>query len=48
LVCSVAEITDPPQMRPVATSRPLGVTVNICVSFEAQVTSFVMSLVTGG
>jgi hypothetical protein len=38
LVWTVAETRVPPQARPVAVSRPDEFTVNICVSFEAQVT----------
>jgi len=47
-VVTVAETREPPQAKPVAVNRPVELTVNICVSFEAQVTWFVMSLVTGG
>lgn len=47
-VVTVAETSEPPQAMPVAVSRPVGLTVNICVSFEAHVTWFVMSFVTGG
>src|ERR1700739_3487772 len=47
-VLTVAETSVPPQDRPVAVSNPVELTVIICVSFEAQVTSLVMSLVTGG
>jgi len=48
LVVTVAEISEPPQAKPVAVSKPVELTVTICVSFEAHVTCFVMSLVTGG
>ena len=48
LVCRVAETRVPPQVNPVTSSRPAEFTVIICVSFEDQVTSLVMSLVTGG
>ena len=37
-VFTVAEINVPPQVRPVATAKPVGVTVTICTSFEVQVT----------
>jgi len=47
-VCRVAETRVPPQARPVAVSRPVELTVNICVVFETHVTWFVISLVTGG
>jgi hypothetical protein len=47
-VVTVAETREPPQAKPVAVSSPVELTENICVSFEAQVTLFVMSLVTGG
>lgn len=48
LVCKVAETSVAPQALPVAVSKPAGVTVNICVSVEAQVTLLVMSFVAGG
>ena len=48
LVVTVAETSVAPQAWPVAVSRPLELTVIICVSFENQVTFAVMSLVTGG
>lgn len=48
LVVTVAETSVAPQAWPVAVSRPLELTVIICVSFENQVTLAVMSLVTGG
>ena len=47
-VVSVAETKVPPHTKPVAVSRPVGSTVNICVSLEAQVTWLVISLVAGG
>ncbi len=47
-VCRVAETRVPPHARPVAVSRPVELTVNICVVFETHVTWFVISLVTGG
>ena len=37
-VVTVAETSEPPQKKPVAVNRPVELTVNICVSFEAQVT----------
>ena len=47
-VVTVAETSEPPHAMPVAVSRPVELTVNIWVSFEAHVTWFVMSFVTGG
>ena len=47
-VVSVAETSVPPHDSPVAVSKPVASTVNICGVFELQVTWFVMSLVTGG
>jgi len=47
LVVTVAETREPPHAKPVAGS-PVELTENICVSFDAHVTLFVMSLVTGG
>ena len=47
-VVTVAETREPPHANPVAVSSPVELTENICVSFEAHVTLFVMSLVTGG
>lgn len=47
-VTTVAEIRALPQASPVAVSTPVELTVTICGVFEAQVTSSVMSLVTGG
>ena len=48
LVVAVADTKVPPQAWPVAVSIPVGLTVNICGVFDAQVTWLVMSLVTGG
>jgi hypothetical protein len=48
LVVTVAEISVPPQLCPVAVAKPVELTVTICVSLDDQVTWFVMSLVTGG
>jgi hypothetical protein len=48
LVVSVAETSVPPHDSPVAVSKPVESTVNICGVFDVQVTWFVMSLVTGG
>ena len=48
LVETVAEMRVPPQARPVAVINPEELTMTIWVSFEAQVTLSVMSLVTGG
>ena len=48
LVVTVAETSVPPHASPVAVSMPVELTLNICTSFEAHVTRFVMSLVTGG
>lgn len=47
-VVAVAETREPPHAKPVAVSSPVELTENICVSFDAQVTLLVMSLVTGG
>lgn len=47
-VVAVAETRELPQTKPVAVRRPFELMVNICVSLDAQVTWFVMSLVTGG
>lgn len=47
-VVTVAETSVLPQAAPVAVSRPVELTVNICGVLEAQVTWFVISLVTGG
>lgn len=47
-VVTVAETRAFPHARPVATKRPVGVTVTKSVVFEFHATWFVMSLVTGG
>lgn len=47
-VVNVADTSVVPQLPPVAVSSPLELTVIIPVSFELQVTSLVMSFVTGG
>jgi hypothetical protein len=47
-VVTVAEMSVPPHDSPVAVSKPVESTVNICGVFELHVTWFVMSLVTGG
>jgi len=47
-VLKVAETREPPQALPVAVSRPVELTVASCGVFDAQITWFVMSLVTGG
>jgi hypothetical protein len=47
-VFDVAETSVAPHDFPVVVSNPLASTVNICVVLDAQVTSLVMSLVTGG
>jgi hypothetical protein len=48
LVVIVAETRVPPQESPVAVRSPVASTVIIWVSFDIQVTWFVMSFVTGG
>ena len=47
-VVNVADTSVLPQLPPVAVSSPVEFTVIIWVSFELQVTSLVMSFVTGG
>jgi len=47
-VCTVAEMIVPPQGPPVTVIRPLELTVTMAGVFELQVTSSVISLVTGG
>lgn len=48
LVLAVAETNVLPHCSPVAVSKPVELTVNICGVFEDHVTWFVMSFVTGG
>jgi hypothetical protein len=48
LVVIVAETRELPHAEPVAVSTPVELTVTIWVSFEAHVTWFVRSFVTGG
>jgi hypothetical protein len=47
-VLTVAETRVAPQEFPVAVSKPVELTVNIWGVFDDQVTSLVMSFVTGG
>lgn len=48
LVCRAAEMIEPPHALPVTVNKPLDVTVMACGKLDAQVTWFVISLVTGG
>src|SRR5580693_1298274 len=47
-VVNEAEISAPPQRKPVVVIKPVELMVNICGVLEAQVTWLVISLVTGG
>jgi len=47
-VVTVADTREFPQTCPVAVNKPVELTVTIWVSFEAHVTWFVISLLTGG